>query len=161
MWWGGGLYLGTWYGPGWYYPLAVYPGFWYWSGWAGYQFEYEQRPAGASGIKFDLGQIKVKADRKAVREAGVYLPDENGKSGYIGSVGNFLGKRLPLDPGTYDLTVVLADRRELNVSIIVQPGRVTCVALRLDQPPAQTTAQSGEPAQPKLVPAPPPSAPSK
>ena len=74
FWWGGGPYFGTWYRPGWYYPWAVYPSYWYWNGWSGYRFEYESRPADASGIKFDLGQIKAKADRKAIEEAGYTSP---------------------------------------------------------------------------------------
>jgi hypothetical protein len=156
MWWGGGWYSGGWYGPGWYYPWAVYPGYWYWNGWAGYRYEYAPYASG-SGIKFDLGQVP-KADRKTVAEAGVYLPDENGKGGYLGSVGNFSEKwhkALPLAPGNYDLTVALADGRAINLTVAVQPGRVTHVALRLDQPPVQQSAVGGGNDQ-KLVPAPPP-----
>jgi hypothetical protein len=158
MWWGGGFYLGAWYGPGWYYPWVVYPGYWYWNGSAGYRFEYEPHAAEASGIKFDLNQIKAEADRKTVAEAGVYLPDENGGVGYFGSVGNFLKRKLPLDPGTYDLTVVAVNRPAINLSVTVQPNRVTRVALRFDQPPqAQPAATKGE-NRPPLAPAPPPTA---
>jgi hypothetical protein len=143
-------------GPGWYYPGAVYPGFWYWNGWTGYQFAYETRPS-LSGVIFDLRQIK-KTSRKAVAEAGIYLSEPNGGngclgkavaeagiylsgSGYLGTVESFSKKEpLPLRPGTYDLAIVLADGRTITMTVIVQPDRVTRVALRLDPPAAEPAA---------------------
>jgi hypothetical protein len=151
FWWGGGVYLGSWYyGPGWYSPWAVAPGYWYWNGWAGYQYNYAPYAA-ASGIKFDLEQIP-KSDKKAVDEAGVYLPSEEGENGYLGKVGSFSGRfhrSLPLSPGTYDVAIALADGREIAMSVTVQPQRVTHVALRLGEPPESE-------ANKKLVPAKPP-----
>ena len=154
-WWPGGWYFGAWYGPGWYFPTVIYPSFWYWNGWAGYEYDYAPYVS-ASGVKFDLGQVPS-GDRTAVSDGGVYLPDKNGKMGYLGTVGNFAGSwhhALPLDPGTYDLVISLTDGRSINMSIVVQPQRVTHVALRFDQPPPQqqsTEQNDGGPHQ--LVPA--------
>jgi hypothetical protein len=149
--WHGGYYGGFWYGIGWYYPMMLYPGVWYWNSQFAYQYEFAPYGNTVSGIKFDLNQIKKGADRKAVDQAGVYLPDKEGKTGYLGAVGNFSGilhKALPLAPGTYDLKVVVADGRELDMIVEVQPGRVTHVALRFDEPSSaeQESAEANAPA---------------
>lgn len=134
--WGGGWYFGLSYYPaGWYYPGIVYPNYWYWNGFARYQYQYSPFASG-SGIKFDLDEI-AKADRKAVSAAAVYLPDGEGKQSLRGSVGDFSGgghRALSLTPGTYDLTVVLTDGREIAISVGVQARHVTHVHLSFDEP---------------------------
>ena len=160
FWWGGGLYFGSWYGPGWYYPGVWYPGVWYANGWgASYQYGYTPY-ASVSGIKFDLDDLP-KADRKSVSEAGVYLPDSEGKAGYLGAVKNFAGnfhKALPLAAGTHDITVALADGRKIDMSVTVQPQRVTRVTLRFDRPPQEDQPEISATGEQKLVPAPTPAA---
>jgi hypothetical protein len=130
-WWGGGIYLGFYYGPGWYY----FPGYWYANSWWAYQYAYEPYIT-ASGVKFDLSQIP-KADRKAVDDGGVYLPDGEGGEGCLGSVKEFSGKwhkALPLRPGTHNFVIALADGRTMEMSVTVQPQRTTTVALRSEKP---------------------------
>jgi hypothetical protein len=132
IWWGGGIYLGVLYAPGfygWYMPyygigLAADPFY------GGYE-EYLTAP----GIKFDLSQVKG-SDKKAIEDAGVYLPDGDGKDALVGSVKNFSGwthHALPLAPGTYNVSVVLADSRKIEVPVMVQPQHVTTVLLLLSK----------------------------
>lgn len=162
IWWGGGLYLGIGYAPGWYYyPAATLPGYWYGNSQMAYRYDSEPYIMN-SGVKFDLAEI-AEADRRAVEDGLVYLSEKGGEKGYLGSVKDFSGKRskaLPLDPGNYDILVALADGREFDMrSIIVQTQRVTKVELRFDKAPAEEKQTAGtlpNPVRQGLTPAPPP-----
>lgn len=153
--WGGGIFFGAVYGPGYYWMMGFYPGIWYYNPYGyGYQYAFGE-PANLSGITFDLDEIP-KEDRKAVMNGQVLLDGENAT---YGRVKNFSGifRVLHVEPGTHDVVVKIAGG-EIAMTVAVQEHRTTHVALSFDQkpkPPAdQQSSQIEQSARPTLTPAP-------
>jgi hypothetical protein len=105
------------------YARPVYP----------YPYPYSGRSYAKSGIKFTLDRMS-KNDRAAIEDGKVFIPDANGKLGYIGTVRNFSegfhSAPLLFTPGTREFAISLDDKRTFRMSAIVQPGRVTEISLR-------------------------------
>ena len=161
LWWG---YWGPVNGFGWGYPAEFYPNWWYWNGVYGYQFQYSHNKKLKTGIDFDLRLLGSEYD--AALRGTVYLPRENSHVlDQYGPVENFLSSRhhnhvLRLRPGSYDITIVLADGKKIVMSVAVQPDTVTTATPSFTKPPQLEQAEAhnkksgGE--APKLVPAAPP-----
>ena len=135
IWFPPGWYYGHWYPAGW---LPIYADEFYWFGWYGY--EYHIGEFDVSGLKFDLDNIP-EADRKTAESGIVYVDRAE-----IGTVKQFAGRLhspLHLAPKTYEVSVQLADGRELNTTVAIMPGHVTHVLLRFSQKPAETKPPAG------------------
>ena len=85
-------------------------------------------------MKFDLDAIPDVL-RKTVDEGIVYVDGEE-----VGSVQRFTGKfheDLPLEPGSHEVVVRLADGRELDTEAGIEPGHVTHLLLRFSDKPVK------------------------
>jgi PEGA domain len=78
-----------------------------------------------------MGQVNFTPATKVERNAGVWIDGQ-----YVGYVGELKGdKKILLLPGEHEITVRQSGYRDLTQKIIVEPGSVRELALKMDKDP--------------------------